>query len=84
MSGFEGTEPSSEEVVDIGTTLHSRDLQLIFNPRTGEFRVVDGEMENKSLRITVKSDSGSTYTITRKQGGVYENNSWFTWVRRRK
>ena len=26
-------------------------------------------MENKSLRITVKSDSGSTYTITRKQGG---------------
>lgn len=36
MSGFEGAEPnSSEEVVDVGTTFHSKDLTIFYNPSTG-------------------------------------------------
>lgn len=36
MSGFETDEPNnSEEVVDVGTTFHSKDLTVFYNPSTG-------------------------------------------------
>lgn len=81
---MENPEPyfSSEEIVDIGTTFHGTDITIRYTP-TRDIQVDDGYLKKKSVRMTVRSNTGSTYTITRLQGGVYQANSWFTWVHRR-
>jgi len=86
MTGFGTDEPYQNfvEVVDIGTWFNSTpDVRLTYTPSSRDFQVQSGVVKEISTRITVVSDTGSTYTITRHPRGKYEANSWFTWVSRR-
>lgn len=76
----------SIEIVDVGTTFHDGSLTVKYNPVTGAIQVETGHLKEKAIKMTLETDSDSptVYTITRRKGGVYEANSWFTWVKRRK
>lgn len=83
MSHYDTDEPYGEEIVDIGTTFQERAVTIRYRPRKIDCNVQNGYLSKCSITITVRSDSGSSYTIRRKQGGEYEPVSWFTWVKKR-
>lgn len=72
------------ETVDIGWSFHDNpDVTIKYRPRQYDCKVEKGSLTEIATLITVKSASGTTFKITRKQGGKYEAVSWFTWVRKR-
>lgn len=78
----QGPERRSVEKVDVGTWTKPTALTVNHNPATGSIQVTNGKLISKEIttKMTVVSDTGAVYTITRKPGGVYEANSAFTWV----
>lgn len=85
MAAFQGEEPynHAEEVVDVSASYFgSPGLTITYNPTTGGFRARNGRI--KKISITVESQTGETFTITRHPNGVYQGDSWWTQVTRRR
>lgn len=86
MTHYSTDEPlvSAVETVDIGGTFHHNpDVTIKYGPRQKDYKVENGSLTEIATLITVKSASGATYKIVRRQGGQYEAESWFTWVTKR-
>lgn len=77
-----GPQRPSVEKVNVGTTWQPAALTVHYTPATGRIHVANGTLIGKEVKMTVKSDTGAVYTITRKHGGGYQGNSAFTWVQR--
>lgn len=90
MSGYQGNEPFNDfiETVQIGIhfwNIFSPDVILTYDSKTRSFNVKYGKIlhtkdESGTITLTVKSNGGSKYIITRKKG-VYSAYSWWTWLR---
>ncbi|XP_078379369.1 uncharacterized protein LOC144662440 [Oculina patagonica] len=92
MQAFVGDEPRNEflEKVYLGRrlihvlsifTYSLADVELTYDSRTGGFSVQGGYIiEETYSTLTVQSNGGYTYVVTRHPGGVYETDSWWSWV----
>jgi len=88
-SWFEPEEPinNSVETVYLGRLFSPRaDVTLTYNSASGRFAVQNGRISEKttqhgiSTTLTIVSNGGRRFNVTRRRGGVYLNNLWWTWI----
>lgn len=93
MTGVQKDDPYNEfvEEVRIGTTCRSAAVTLIFDSRSGDFNARNGRIINKTPQrinrstpttLTVESNGGSTYVVSRHPRGDYKAETMWTWVDR--
>lgn len=93
MSGYQENEPFNDfiETVNIGIrfwNIFSPDVILTYDSRTRSFNVKYGkilvEKDNNlgNITLTVESNGGSMYIITREKGvySAYETKGWRIWL----
>lgn len=89
MALYQTREPKHDfiEIAHLGRRFHwSSDVTVTYDTRSGSYGVENGRItqktpvRGKSTTLEVKSNNGYWFTVTRRKGGEYETDSWWTWV----
>lgn len=89
MSAYQTNEPYLDfvERAGLGRRFHFfPDVILTYDSRSGSYDVENGTIVEtsselgQSTTLTVESDNGYQFTVTRGTGGVYYTDSLWTWV----